>query len=244
MKRQRPALRVFSRNDTPESCNDGIVVIGGGINVIGEKAFYNDQTIRGILFPEGLIKISNKAFALCHNLRGVGFTGSRCNTIGNEAFLRTGLETVVLPSSIDTLGAMSFKQCLALRTFTAPGVTFIGRMTFSACVKLKYVAMHNLAIVGSKSFFGCKALDRIRFNISLLRTVGTEAFGDCGKLCIWLHQGKRAVYNLLLLQLRFQSEASDRFETIKTVLGHLLRMLFYTKVIKTPTKVGHCTFKI
>lgn len=87
-------------------------VVEDNTQYIAQKALMRDESIREIVFPEGLIEIGESAFQGCKNLHRATFPES-LRAVGASAFLNTTLEEVYLPAQFETLGE------LALVTFPA-----------------------------------------------------------------------------------------------------------------------------
>ena len=80
--------------------------------------------------------------------------------IGEKAFERTGLETVVLPKALDTIGDNAFSYCTNLIEIAIPpGVSSIGNSAFYGCRTLKSIIIPTSVVsIGDGAFDNCKGL--------------------------------------------------------------------------------------
>jgi hypothetical protein len=117
------------------------------------------------------------------------YTGSLtypANEIPQDAFYKSNttgnvlLKTIVLPSTIKTIGGSSFSSCISLISVKIPDeVISIGSGAFSGCTKLSSVILsEKINSIGNSSFNGCTSLTSIKLPNSL-STIGGYAFGNC-----------------------------------------------------------------
>ena len=98
--------------------NNGIlasVTIGKGVKTIGSNAFYNcgsDESVNEltVTMGENLSKISEQAFYYCKKLTSVNLPSS-VKVIETNAFSNTGLTSITIPASADSLGLRAFGEC-------------------------------------------------------------------------------------------------------------------------------------
>ena len=103
--------------------------------------------------------------------------------IGNYAFNDcVGLENLDLPDGIETLGDYSFAN-ISVDTIVLPSsVKSIGYEAFSQCNNLKYVIFpKNLKYIGDNAFKECRNLIGIQLPDSLI-TIFTGAFRGCSSI--------------------------------------------------------------
>ena len=103
-------------NNVIKSCNkdyDGDVILANSIVEIDEKAFYN-ATLKSIDMSQSSIHTINKyAFAFTTNLQTIKFS-SKLQTIGDHAFTGCSVQSISLPSSIETIEYAAFENCFNL----------------------------------------------------------------------------------------------------------------------------------
>ena len=87
----------------------------------------------------------------------------------------TTLESVIIPSSVTTIGNSTFEDCTALQSVTIPSsVTTIGSYAFSGCSSLDNLTIPTSVItMGNAAFSGCTSLSSIEINPSLKKVAHT-----------------------------------------------------------------------
>ena len=125
-------------------------------------------------------------------------------------FYNSGITSIELPSTLQTIGNYAFYSCSGLTSISLPSsLTSIGRYAFSGCSELTSVNLSgctSLTSIGESAFGGCSGLTSISLPSSLtsiedyafercsgltsvdlsgctsLTIIGHSAFGDCSKL--------------------------------------------------------------
>jgi len=154
------------------------VKLADSIVTIEDEAFYYCTTLVEINFGEALKNIGNNAFEGCVSLSDIGFNNTleivgassfancqslhniklneNLKTIEKGAFCMSGLESVTIPSSVQTIGEQAFTSCMSLKNVVIEdGVVCIKDMAFDACPMLETVC-----IPASVSEIGMYAFDR------------------------------------------------------------------------------------
>lgn len=174
-----------------------------------------EGTIKRIVLPESLRKIGKDAFRNVYPLEEVALlTG--VTEIGDHAFYRCALRSVVLPENLRILGSWAFDGCANLESVVMPrtlskvpfgafvdctsltqvdipdSVTEIGGCAFEGCKKLESVKLpQNLQSIGSSAFMGCVGMRKLELPETLVK-IESETFKDCGALAdISLPKGLR-----------------------------------------------------
>jgi hypothetical protein len=156
-----------------ESCSSLTnVTIGAGVTSIGDRAFEGCTSLTSVTIPSGVTSIGRHAFAYCTSLTSITVAAGNLNyaseggilynkakttliqappgaisgsviipssvtTIGDGAFARTSLTSVTIPTSVTTIGTAAFADCAGLTSVTIPtSVTTIGDSPFSNCESL------------------------------------------------------------------------------------------------------------
>ena len=101
-------------------------------------------------------KSSNKLILGCHNTTIPDGVAS----IDKNAFSRTPLSSLVIPSSVISIGENAFYNCYNLRELVIP---------------------NGVAIIGKKAFHYCTQLASITISKSVV-SIGEDAFLECGRL--------------------------------------------------------------
>ena len=134
-----------------------------GIEIVGNRAFYECSNLASITLPDSLTTIGNEAFAFCSGLTSITLPDS-LSAIGNEAFaFCSGLTSISLPDSLSAIGNEAFASCSGLTSISLPdSVTSIGDQSFSYCSGLTSITLpDNLTFIGSNPFCRCNNLTEI-----------------------------------------------------------------------------------
>ncbi len=84
------------------------IIIGDDCLSIGNSAFADLATLESVTLGKGLESIGNQAFANTTSLKSIEFPTEKTLTIGDEAFLHSGLEELHIPANL-VLGSFTFK---------------------------------------------------------------------------------------------------------------------------------------
>lgn len=106
--------------------------IGGrSVTEIGEKSFYNCNTVKTVVIPQSVKQIDAYAFADCAALSSVSI-GEGLETIGDSAFAYLPrLSGIALPDTLYSIGAAAFFGCPSLTSVEIPAETEeIGDLAF------------------------------------------------------------------------------------------------------------------
>ena len=74
--------------------------------------------------PKGWTSIGNDAFSSCTSLRSVTI-GDSVTSIGNGAFSRTSLGSVIIPDNVTSIGDSAFYSCTSLKSVTIGDLSLI-----------------------------------------------------------------------------------------------------------------------
>lgn len=130
---------------------------------------YNGQevpeNVLAVKISSTVTEIPDKAFADCEALKEVDLS----------------------QSSVEQIGARSFKGCVSLTTVKlGPNTKIIDYVAFGGCVNLKEIdlqAATHLEVIGDFAFIRCPSLVELHFP-EKLAFIGARAFMDCGALKI------------------------------------------------------------
>ncbi len=109
----------------------GDIILPNTVRVVGEKAFYENNTITSVELNQDAITIMPKAFESCKVL-AMFVGGASLAMIGDDAFYNCGaLQEVVLEEGVSTIGNYAFAKCPNLYAFKLPkSVVKIGEKAF------------------------------------------------------------------------------------------------------------------
>ena len=132
-----------------------------------------------ILIPPNVTAIGNSAFAECRSVKGI-FVPEGVTSIGDYAFQISGLENIILPNSLTHIGSYAFSFC---NIKSLPdNLKTISHGMFQYCKKLKKFALpNNFKGIPNNAFEGC-----IKFKDIIIpngvTTIMPHAFRDCKNL--------------------------------------------------------------
>ena len=125
-----------------EGCQSANVVIPekvlfkGEVIAIDNNAFRNNNKLKSIVIPEGVVYVGEYAFENCKNL-----------------------ERIVLPQSLKKIGKGAFMHCEKLKEIAIPrAVSEVADDTFSCCYALRSIDLSHIRIIGRSAFAKCKSL--------------------------------------------------------------------------------------
>lgn len=117
---------------------------------------------------------------------------STVESIGNEAFMSSGLKSVTFGESEIAFGDNVFAECAALETVDLSKVTFAKTETneagtvpagmFKNCTSLSAINISNAKAVGDNAFNGCSALSEVIRNSDAKISIGNNAFEGTSSL--------------------------------------------------------------
>lgn len=106
------------------------IALPASLKEINQFAFSGCEAFTDIVIPEGVTYIGTSAFQSCLKLAHVSFP-STLTTMETAAFSSTGLVSVDIPASLETIPQQAFAQCDSLTTVTLhEGLKTIGEMAF------------------------------------------------------------------------------------------------------------------
>lgn len=156
-------------------------IIPNTVDIIGDRAFCGDTTLKYIHIPNGV------------------------TTIGNQAFASTAIKAIALPENLQTLGSCAFDQCLQLTSITcnairlekASGIAMeeqITSFTFGNKVKIipsgicgsmtkltSIIIPNSVDSIGFTAFMGCSSLTAVVVGENV-KLINPFAFYNCTAL--------------------------------------------------------------
>ncbi len=164
-------------------CFSYIISDAGEVTITScDKASSGEITVPDTIEGCPVTAIQNYAFQNCVNVTGVILPDTLV-TIGDGAFLGSGIEGIVIPNGVSVIPGFAFKNCKALSGVELPeGITELGSHSFSDCdVLAEIVLPESLQVIGDGAFFECKELESVNLPAGLTE-IGTDAFHGCIKL--------------------------------------------------------------
>lgn len=161
-------------------------VFAGCVNLQGFEftCFGGNEEITELNFPSSLRIIPKHAFAGCAKLQKVVFgDGSMLDRVDAAAFFHcSGLETVSLTGTVDSIKTYAFAGCVKLNKFDMPmidAVSEIGSHAFEFCSGLPSVQIpFALKRINFRSYYGCTAINKVKIPAGV-QIIDHHAFGQC-----------------------------------------------------------------
>lgn len=110
----------------------------------------NTTSLKRVVLPASLKTLGNTAFRYS-GISGELVIPEGCTTIGQYAFANTNVERVVIPSTIQSIGAYVFYQCSSITDVISKS-TIIGAQMFYECENLKNINLENTVTIGKQAF--------------------------------------------------------------------------------------------
>lgn len=141
------------------------VTLPSTLTNIGNYAFHQCRSLKGIAIPESVVRIGERAFYDCPSLENINLSPGLDIIPDGMFLLCRALERITLPSKIGRIGNFAFGSCVSLSAITLPpSVTNIGAYAFSGCCGLSSMEFSpNVAIIGNRAFDICPGLMSVRF---------------------------------------------------------------------------------
>ncbi len=137
---------------------------------LGNYAFYECESLREIVLPEGIETIGVRAFYGCHSLWSVKLPHTLRVLRENAFFGCKSLLSVSFGEGLEKMGINCFYDCIRLEELTLPEhLRTIPASAFAGCVSLQAVDLGGVETVGKNAFRGCYSIrlvtapDSIRF---------------------------------------------------------------------------------
>lgn len=169
---------------------------GHAVTAIGEKAFYQNNSLTSVVIPEGVTVIGSWAFGRCRALASVTIPEG-VTAFGHAVFFRCdSLTSVDVPDSLTTIGVNPFADCVLLETIRVseenPALTVIDGVLFTkedmrlVCFPMgmlvtDYVAPEGTREIGYAAFYECGSLHSVALPDSVT-AIGDQAFYRCPAL--------------------------------------------------------------
>ncbi len=160
--------------------------------IVGEDAFNGNKNITSVSFPSCYTIVEDEAFNACTNLKTVSLNEG-LKEIRYCGFWNTGLNAVVLPASLQTLGNGAFQSCSNLSSVTRKSGTSklntVGNYAFASCPKLyTFQALpSSVTTMGAGVFYNDPSLTSLDLEYINVQTVPYRTAYGCTKLLtVWL----------------------------------------------------------
>jgi len=195
------------------------LTIGGEpVYRIGPNAFEGNETIRFVVLPEQLEIIAEYVFRDCINLESINIPDS-VHTLGVEAFngttslrfaslsveeipygafMKSGIESLVIGDGTTRIGSSAFRNCENLTNVVmGKNVKEVGYEAFDNCFSLKAIDFlpEGLEIIGDYAFSNNYSVSEIRVPEGV-KTIGNFAFRYAGRMLHMEDEWRQILANL------------------------------------------------
>ena len=106
--------------------------------------------------------------------------GLPVTTIGDSAFMGSGVTSIGGAGNVVTVGDYAFDTCFSLASVSLPQVQTVGDYAFGSCYSLASVSLPQVQTVGDYAFEYCGVLTSV--SLPQAQTVGEGAFNYCYSL--------------------------------------------------------------
>lgn len=258
------------------------VILPEGITQLANYAFYNCTNLAEINIPANVTTIGNYCFDYCGSLSTVIFEGTALTSIGNYSFAFTtslkaidlpeglttintaafnasGIEEIVMPSTLSVIGDGAFYYALALHSVTFnEGLENICREAFYGCSSLKEIIIpdsvtsisrYSVTSAGSTSsnyytFAYCTSLERVVLGSNVTK-IGKYTFYGCSSLKEIEWGGVTALYGYAFAACGFEEltlpEQITSFNTYAFADNVNLKKVYYYSSVSQNYVFANCT---
>lgn len=212
----QPVSFEFIKNETGE------VEIAEGVETIEDYAFFGDETITKVRFPDSLKKIGFCAFYGCTNLKKVNFPKKK--VILQEGCFEKCICLEVLVCNTEYMPKRAFAWCRNLKEFQVDGLREIDKEAFQGCMNLKQIDLKETSYIGKNAFAMCDGLEAV--TVSEKAVFDDFCFLDCGSLKTIIfqniiHESEKPEEDLLPYYMDYFSIKSGAFRgctSLKTIV--------------------------
>ena len=155
------------------------VVLGSGVQNIGNDAFADCYGMTDITIPDGVTSIGDSAFDGCSALTEISIPGT-VSSIGDSVFSGcSALTEISIPDTVSSIGDSAFSRCSALTEISIPStVSSIGSYAFSGCALREVEIPQGITSIQSRTFQFFTQLTKITIPDSVT-SVEICAFDNC-----------------------------------------------------------------
>ena len=158
-----------------------LTYLGDTTNATSSTAVFSDCTaLEKVILHDKLRLIGSDTFLNCKNLKTIQYYDAEGTLVGKEG-------TVTLPEGIQIVGESAFEQSGVERVILPSSLTMVGRYLFRGCTSLAYAEYltptykYSSRSVTSYIFDGCTALETVVLADTLTQ-LPTYMFNNCSSL--------------------------------------------------------------
>ncbi len=168
------------------------VKIPDGVSSISQSAFLGCSKLENVQLHDGLLFIENCAFYRCYSLKTINLPDGLISLEG-DAFSLSGIETILIPEKLTSIGADPFFYCDKLyeikvdknnTAFTSIDGVLYDKFSIikypSAKKETTYTLPDGIVYMRNYAFQNCKNLDSV--DLGGIHEIGKNAFEGCENL--------------------------------------------------------------
>jgi hypothetical protein len=151
----------------------------------GAGAWEDDDDVTDVTIADGVTEIKEKAFCGCKGLTNLRFLkGSAITIVGDAAFERSGIITLLGMEDVREIGYEAFDMCKDLRSIEGLGCEEMGWGCFSRCTLLQSMKgwPASMTVIPAWCFYGCTGMTTVDCDLSHVTSIGVDAFKGCTSL--------------------------------------------------------------
>lgn len=177
---------IYPANSIPQSAFEfcshltGTLTLPNSVTSIGVRAFYQCQSLTGLVLSNSLTSISDGAFDGDWSLQGNLTIPNSVTSIGDYAFFYCSFTSVTIPNSVASIGVGAFGKCKFLtgNLILPNSITSISDAAFSLCARLTGITIPNSVTTIGNNAFTMAGLTSITIPNSVI-SIGDWAFALC-----------------------------------------------------------------
>ncbi len=210
----------LSSVEIPSGCYLDTMAFGQCISlanvIIGEEVslnygtFYNDVALTNVTIPATVTALGRYCFNECTNLKHVTIEGDHMTFIGYACFMKSGIEELNLPATVDQIEACLAYDSRSLKSITLPtNLETVPAQAFTMCTSLNNVYLpDNYTKLGQESFYMNTSLTNI--NLENITYFPRMCLVQCTNLAIELEMNDNTTF------IGEQAFARGAIKSIKT----------------------------
>jgi len=165
------------------SCNLDTIIVPSTVTSMGNKAFYNNP-IKSVTWLPANCSVGTGEDSPFYNANSqvASFTfGNQVQTVPSYiCYKMSQLDTIVLPSSVSSLGQNAFMYCTSLKSINLPVTQKTLPVSFfEGCTSLESIELPaTLTTISQDAFYGCTSLKNVTLHEGIT-TINQRAFYNC-----------------------------------------------------------------
>ena len=150
------------------------IEIPNSVTSIGERVFQDCSSLTSVIIGNGVTSIGRGAFAYC-SLSSVLWNATNCEDFSHShseddypyIFQRTKISSLIFGDSVKHIPAYICRSSRVISVVMPSSVTSIGQSAFYGCSSLTSITIPNgVTSIGDNAFYDCSSLSEIRLNIN------------------------------------------------------------------------------